>query len=389
MAVKTTIGQPARMDSYFKRPKLTGKLWAKVKGGANVLMTAPRRVGKSSIMFHFLDFPPEHFKLIYMDTESVNNENEFYKKLYKHVIDTLSKVGRYKKIIADFAKVFPSRIESIGLKGISVGDGGLNYTEEFLKLVTSLGLEEDRLVIMLDEFAETVQNIVKDEGRNQAVRFLQGNRTLRLMPELKDKVQFILAGSIGLENVVDALDASGTINDLYSFPVPPLNQTEAKALIKKIIAGSGYVFKEKHMTYMLDKLEWLIPFYIQLIVDEIDKLEFPADSMEITKKEIDLAFSNAVDHRNYFSNWHTRLRRSYTGAEYSFTKELLNYISEKDTADSTLVHDLAVKHNIETNAGNILNALKYDGYIHNSADPKVYRFNSPLLKLWWYKNVAY
>jgi hypothetical protein len=388
MAVKTTIGHPARREDYFERPILTGNLWEKVQTGANVLITAPRRVGKSSIMFYFLDNPPNHFKLIYIDTEPVNNENEFYKKLFNQVVDTLSKVGRYKKIVNNFARDVASRIESIGPEGISIGDSRLNYYDEFLSLVKSLDMKGDRLVIMLDEFAETVQNIIKDEDQDKAVRFLQSHRALRAIPELKNKVQFIMAGSIGLENIVDALDASATINDLYSFTIPPLNNSEAKALIRKVIDGSGYIFKEKQMDYMLAKLEWLIPFYIQLIVDEIDKLDFPGDSAEITAKEIDKAFSQSIEHRNYFSNWHTRLRRSYEGSEYSYAKELLNFISEKDTAESSIVQDLAVKHGIESSYGNILNTLKYDGYINNAEDPKVYRFNSPLLKMWWYQNVA-
>jgi uncharacterized protein len=388
MSVKTTIGQPARKEEYFARSQLTGKLWEKVQGGANILMTAPRRVGKSSIMFYFLDNPPEQFKLVYLDTESVNNENEFYKKLVKHIVDTLNKVGRYKKILAGFTKEVAGRIESIGLDGISIGNSRVNYFDEFVSLIKSLDLKEERLVIMLDEFAETVQNIIKDENRDKAVRFLQSHRTLRMMPEMKSKVQFILAGSIGLENIVDALDASGTINDLYSFPIPPLSRTEAKALINKTLEDSGYLFKEKHMDYLLDKLEWLIPFYVQLIIDEIDKLDFSEGSLEITGKEIDLAFTRAIEHRNYFSNWFTRMRRSYTGAEFSFAKDLLNYISQNDTVTSNDIHDLAVGHGVESGSVNILNTLKYDGYINNNDDPKIYRFNSPLLKMWWYKNVA-
>jgi hypothetical protein len=210
-----------------------------------------------------------------------------------------------------------------------------------------------------------------------------------MMPDMKGKIQFILAGSIGLENIVESLNASGTINDLYSFPIPPLSKQEAKALTGKIIEGSGYIFEEEQLEYMLKKIEWLIPFYIQLIVDEIDKLKFPGRPAKITENEIDKAFLHAIEHRNYFTNWHTRLRRCYTGQEYTFTKALLNYISEYGTITSTQVNDLAVQYDMEIGFRHILNALEYDGYINNNDEPKVYRFNSSLLKTWWYKNVAF
>lgn len=57
MAVNTTIGQPARGAEYFERPQITEKLWEKIQSGANILLAAPRRVGKSSIMFYCFNSP--------------------------------------------------------------------------------------------------------------------------------------------------------------------------------------------------------------------------------------------------------------------------------------------------------------------------------------------
>ncbi len=388
MAVNTTIGHPARGDEYFDRPQLTDRLWEKIQSGSSILLAAPRRVGKSSILFYLMDNPKDNYRPTYIDTESVNNENEFFKRLFNLVINTLSGINRYSKLAANFSRELAARIESIGAKGITIGDSRLNYYDEFLALVKSLDLKGERFIILVDEFAETVQNIIKDEGEREAVHFLQSNRTLRQMPAINEKIQFIFAGSIGLENVVDSLNASATINDLYSFAIPPFTKNEAKNLVLKLIESTDYVFKESKIEYMLNKIEWLIPFYIQLIIDEIDKLEFEKEPKSITKKEIDEAFLQAVEHRNYFTNWHTRLRRAYKGNDYNFTKELLNHVSGKDTITSGEIRDLAAAFEVEAEYVNILNALKYDGYINNHDDPKVYRFNSPLLKTWWYKNVA-
>lgn len=388
MAVNTTIGQPARGVEYFERPQITENLWEKIQSGANILLAAPRRVGKSSIMFYLLDNPIDHYRPTYIDTESVNNENEFFKKLFNLIINSLSRTNRYSKTAANFTKSLATRIESIGADGIALGDKRLNYFDEFIKLVKSLDLEDDRFIIMVDEFAETVQNIIKDEGEREAVHFLQSNRTLRMMPEINAKIQFIFAGSIGLENIVDAINASAAINDLYSFAIPPFTVCEANNLALKLIEGTGYKFKDEAIEYLLNKVEWLIPFYIQLLIDEIDKLHFEKGEKIIGKKEIDEAFIRAVEHRSYFANWHTRLRRAYKGREYTFAKELLNYASQNDTITSGLIRELSEKFGMEGDYGNILNALKYDGYINNQLDPKVYCFNSPLLKIWWNKNVA-
>ena len=36
----------------------------------------------------------------------------------------------------------------------------------------------------------------------------------------------------------------------------------------------------------------------------------------------------------------------------------------------------------------VIQTLMHDGYINNIDDPGTYRFNSPLLQLWWLRNVA-
>jgi hypothetical protein len=49
---------------------------------------------------------------------------------------------------------------------------------------------------------------------------------------------------------------------------------------------------------------------------------------------------------------------------------------------------MAVKRGIEEDYKKIIRVLMHDGYINNNDDPEVYRFNSPILKTWWFKNVA-
>jgi hypothetical protein len=149
MAVNTTIGHPARGDEYFDRPQLTGKLWEKIQSGSSILLAAPRRVGKSSVLFYLMDNPKDNYRPTYIDTESVNNENEFFKRLFNLVISTLSGISRYSKLAANFSRDLAARIESIGAKGISIGDSRLNYYDEFLALVKSLDLKGERFIVLM------------------------------------------------------------------------------------------------------------------------------------------------------------------------------------------------------------------------------------------------
>jgi predicted Ser/Thr protein kinase len=103
---------------------------------------------------------------------------------------------------------------------------------------------------------------------------------------------------------------------------------------------------------------------------------------------LDEAIKNALKHAIHFRHWFDRLRDAFKGNEFSFTKELLNRVSEFQRITSSEIVDLSIHYGIENVYNDIINALKHDGYINNNDDPKVYRFNSPLLRKWWYCNVA-
>jgi hypothetical protein len=50
--------------------------------------------------------------------------------------------------------------------------------------------------------------------------------------------------------------------------------------------------------------------------------------------------------------------------------------------------DLAVLFEVEDQWKRILEILAYDGYINNNGDKVHYRFNSPLVKIWWSKYIC-
>ena len=139
---------------------------------------------------------------------------------------------------------------------------------------------------------------------------------------------------------------------------------------------------------MLAVIEWWIPYYFQIILDESYKLLVARDSTFITKEIVDAATRNALRQRLYFEHWFVRLRKAYKGIEFSFVKELLNVLSERKALPSVEVHDLSLKYGLDASYNDLVNALKHDGYINNSEDAKMYRFNSYLLREWWNANVA-
>jgi uncharacterized protein len=388
MAINTIIGQAARGEYYFPRSGITKELTRRLISGTNVLLVAPRRVGKSSIMFDFLDNPSLPFPVVYYISESVNDENEFFKKLLHHIWEKVSGIEKYQSKFGTWAKEFLGHIEGIGLDSLKFRqNSSIDYYEELRKILKSLP-QGEMIVVFIDEFSATVENIMTDADERAAVHFLELKRSLRQEPDIQGKICFVYAGSIGLENIVGRINSTNLINDLVSVNVPPLNVSEAQELTDKILMGSGIFFADGAFKHLCSVIEWLIPYYFQIILDESYKIVTPRNETIITNEIIDESVKNTLSEKIYYDHWYTRLRKAYQGNDFRFIKELLNTISEGRKISSGEIIDLAYKYGLEDSRADLLNALKHDGYINNSDDPKVYRFNSPLLREWWNANIA-
>ena len=358
-----------------------------IESGYLILIAAPRRVGKTSLMYYLKDNPKDDYNFLYLDTESINNENEFFRRIVNKVLKT-DFVKSSQKILT-FLETHKPTIKKVGPDGVEFGVSEKHYYLEMLtKILKSTSLQEKKLIILLDEFPETLENIIKDESKSAGRHFLQSNRELRHDPELNKNVQFIYTGSIGLENIVSKLDAMKTINDLSRLKVPPLKIEEAKNLIELLLKNVHFDLSERLVSYILQKIEWLIPFYIQLIIQELKFLHRDENLDKIKKSTIDSAFNEMLEQRHHFEHWHTRLRASLKGKDYNFVKELLNITSENDTIESNEIINLSVKYRLEDTYKDLVGSLIYDGYINNNDDNKIYRYNSPILRMWWRQNVA-
>ena len=381
------VGQAVRGDNFWDRKNEILDIWDAIESGSHILISAPRRVGKTSIMYKILDEPKANFIPLYIDTESADSENEFWQKLFHALYNEefTNKLQSFSKTL--FERIKNIKIEKITLSGVVFGDGEiLDYKEAFKRLIKDLD-NDKKIIIMIDEFAQTIENIIKYEDEKNALSLLKTHRELRQDSKISSKVTFIYAGSIGLESVVAKLSATKHINDLNSVKVTPLENDDAIKFVNKLCTQNGIKIEENEIQYLLEQIEWLIPFYIQLILQEIKKLY--RREVLVTNEVINQAIQNAFEHRNHFENWQSKLKEAFDKDTYLFAKEVLNKISEKQTYKYSKIINLSVKHKLEEDiAREVIHSLIYDGYINNNDEAKIYRFNSPILRLWWYKNVA-
>lgn len=88
--MRITIGKPARGEKFFQRPEIRSKLKEAILDGSNILISAPRRVGKTSILMDLYDNPIDDYIIVYVDTEALDNEEDFLEDYSKNCLIWIS-----------------------------------------------------------------------------------------------------------------------------------------------------------------------------------------------------------------------------------------------------------------------------------------------------------
>lgn len=395
--MRNIVGQAVSGNDFFERPQVVNKIRRAIRNGNQIYLSAPRRVGKTSIMYHLCDHPEDGQTFIYVITQSVDSVDGFYKELAKQVIssEAFGKLGRtgktLKQSFTDLLQRLTLKVNVPGLGEVGLDKGTQTSLQtDFTELLEELDLDGGRLIIMVDEFTETIDNILVQHGKQEAKRFLQSFRELMHNRKLTGHVQFLLTGSIGLQPLVQKLGATDLINQLNILDVPALSEDEACVLFRRLVDQEGVTISDETVRYILRKIDWLMPFHVQLLVQEVidvhESLVSPIDNAKADK-----AFGQVFHQRNkaYFEQYYGRLtKRLEAGSQHAFAHEVLNRAANADVLSKAVVHDLAVKHDFAEQYKATLESLVYDGYLHETPDGAAYRFNSSILKTWWKKYVG-
>src|SRR5687768_2803767 len=116
--MRNIIGNPAEGDDFFDRPKILAKLHRELDNQANILLVAPRRVGKTSIVIRLCEerrSKPKQ-KAVFLNVEGRSDELAFAEKL----IDELAKAGLNPDFLTRATGVFTKIRQAIVGEGITV-----------------------------------------------------------------------------------------------------------------------------------------------------------------------------------------------------------------------------------------------------------------------------
>lgn len=375
----TIVGPAAAGANYFPRPGLQRKLWREIEKGNHVLFTAPRRIGKSSVMKYLAKYHGTDYICDYKNISSDATTKELYKRLFNLALMAIESKSQTKKRLQSWFKTIG--IQKIGTDGVTFTKESIDYKNSLIQLLPELEKAELKVVLFVDEFPDVIRNIHKNESTAAALDVLQTLRSLRHEDDFKGCLTLVLAGSIGLDHVVKEIDRTIVINDLNFQYLPVLTRPQATDFINHLVKDASMQISPEVRNYLLNKLVHAMPYYIQLLIDNCDDLLFEESRKTLMEQDIDQAWKLILDESKYFSDWDERLE-DYFPKDYPFFVEILKVCAHQNRISIQEVFDLAGKYQLEISyKAKMDDVLVKDGYLYQ--DGTHFSFLSPLLQEWW------
>jgi hypothetical protein len=246
---------------------------------------------------------------------------------------------------------------------------------DFKDLADILNTLDNHTLVVFDELTVLLKSLSDKNDNEQAVRtFLNQFRAMR--SATSEKCSWLICSSVGVRNFTTQHNLSDTINDVADFELGAFSNEEATKFISILAESIGIEVNAEIKRYILDKIGWNIPFFIQLLLSRL-----PAG--EITKADIDEAYCHLLQ-TGSFDTWHERLNIEY-GKNKEVAKLILKYLCvnvDGKTRDEIYNHIYAKIPSFENDElGLLLRALMTDGYLVK--DGEQYKFRSPLLRDYW------
>lgn len=382
MSIENRIGPPVEGKDFYGREKELEIANRLLDSGHSLLLSAPRRIGKSSFAKRLIeDKKAQGWKCVYIDLEQTTTEDGFLYLIIEYF--ERNHVWRQKTDgMLQGAKAILDRINKISIGPVGFDLSSPERKEDLYKSLKELIRHDEETFIVVDELTLFLGVLLKSDGGEEKVSFiLNWLRSLRQVAGTK--VRWLFCGSVGLKNFTASLNLSYAINDLTDFSLDELTPEEARGLMEGLCQGEGMNMDEESIIYALEKLHWNIPYFIQILFSKVRDNYTGA----VSKEDIDTAYRQLCS-ESYLNTWSERL------AEYREMERparlILNGLSARRSGlrRETLLGILMTGQD-PSNAGEtdlllskVLEMLENDGYLLRKGP--VRSFRSPLLRDYWY-----
>ena len=402
--LKRAVGNYVTGEKFWDREQDIALFTDLLDEGAHILMAAPRRIGKTSLMREVANRISDRYYCLHVDLQKTESPadavTELSKATHPHKQLWDKTIGIFKNIL-DGIK---DNIESLGIddltvtlrSGLTAGD----WQNKGDQLFSTLAEADKPVIIFFDELPILINRMLKGkkyhitpESRNATDMFMSWIRDNSIRH--KGKIRIVITGSIGIEPALKQADLSASLNTFTPFVLPAWSAETAEGCLIALASQYSISFQEDAITLIIKKLGYLIPHHVQLFFDNVYMDCRRKGITDVTADHIDKIYQTkmlSIQGHAELSHMEERLKMAFGLEIYPIALEIITEAAFKGFLESKSA--LTICQNYETSAGDpekilreILEILQHDGYLCPKGDQFV--FISHLLKDWWKARFAF
>lgn len=386
--MKISVGNPVEGDDFFDREQEQARAWRKLEG-SHLLMLAPRRIGKTSLILRLCATAREHGRYaVHCSFAKCESESDCIHELFKALASQHSIEQRSTDL---FAKIKSVKLGPVGIDWHEARPE--SWREAGEELGKALAEGEDDWLVCVDELPVFIINLLQqgDDGRRRARAFLYWLRDLRQTHY--QRIKWLMAGSIGLDTLAARLRLTDSINDLEPFPLDAFSEDSALRFLAKLADSYDLPLSDELCRAIVARVGWPVPYYLQLMFshlrDESLDRGAPPDAAMI-EKVFEKLLGNS--YRTHFDYWHQRLEEELGQPEAGQAARILTQICRSTagaTRDeltqglSTIIQDPESR---DKALNYLLEVLVSDGYLVQREGR--YAFRLEWLRIYWQRRFA-
>lgn len=388
-------------DQFFDREAEFEALKERVAEGTHTLLTAQRRMGKTSLVRELLRRLKADggYETLFVDLEGAGTPADAVAEIAFAARSISTAWIRIRSGFANFLQGVGDRIEAVEVADLKVrlrsGIDSGTWDRRGDEVFAALAAVDRPVVLAIDELPILVNRLLKGhdyqitpERRAATDLFLSWLR--RNGQTHRGKITLIVSGSIGLDPLLSQARLSAQANIFSPFELKPWNEETAMECLAALARWHQVDLPIEVRRRMCDLLRRCIPQHIQQFFDHLhEHLRREARPVANIDDVAHVFYRDLLSVRGQINLQHyeDRLRtvmgnQGYTTAISILTEAAANGGLLTEHAARSYENELmASRHPDDLSINGILHLLEHDGYLERQDEG--YRFVSGLLEEWW------
>lgn len=386
------VGNWVSGDRFWGREVELAHLCALLREGASVSLTAPRRIGKTSLMREAGAKLAAEFAVLHVDLQRAQRPADL-------VVELGLQSREHRDLWSRTREVFGNAlggIEELAYDELSIKlrDGLIGgWQQRADRLIAEFVASGRPMILFIDELPILVNRLLK--GSEYEVTPERIAAVDELMSWLRaavirhrSRLRVVIAGSIGLEPLLHRAKLSAVLNVFTPFELEPWRPEVALGALRALANNYGLRWGDGAAERVTELLGCCVPHHVQMFWAHLRFDAQKRNVFHIQTDDVRRVFEQRLTGASgqaELSHFEERLSVVLGPAELPLTLDLLSEAAF--AGGSSPQGAAALQHDHPGISGRealreILEVLQHDGYLQLAADGR-YHFVSSLVREWW------